>query len=830
MGLPLAATAQETQDTEAASPPDTQTQEQSPAQGETQSDTSTDVAPTEPAGAETQTPLADKDQAKPVETIPVSTEPATKPTSKDATVLDTIEVTADKRVKAQRDLPGSVGAIRGETLEKIQAQGMSDYMKLIPGVSLIDFGGNDSTIIIRGIAASANSGFTGNTTGIYVDEMPFADLFAPQSSPDLNPFDLERVEVLKGPQGTLFGSGALAGAIRYILQKPNHSVWQTKVATTMTQTKYADDLAKVGALAQNVPLFGDSAALRVVVLYREDPGTIDAKPAGTNTRDEKDVNSLDQLNGRVLGSWNVSDSLKVSGFVFGQKTRFADQVTSRNRERPERNNIPFPSPRENSFGGVNLVGDYALDTTRLLYTGTHLRKETYSEQHQEGLLVASLAEQQDTEWYNLIIGDVTGQTHELRWSSQDGGDGNWEWLAGAAYMNYVQHIFQFQPNPGPANQGYYANPPKKAEEVPEQDRATSFLFATIDGDGTETAVFGEATRKLGERWEVTLGGRQYETDLVADTALAGGQISALFPGETTRRDRHRTGAKGFNPKVALRYLHDNNMQLNWLVAKGFQFGGFQLNPPAPGFEASADNAGFHFGPYKSSTLWNYETSLRTEWLDRRLRFDLTLFYQDWTDLQLTLALPVNPEPLPEQVALLGIPENVTFGTIVNVGSAHSEGLEVALEVLPFPGATFSSSAAWISALTDEPFDFANADGPVPAGTRLPGTPRFQWANQFSYQSALPYFSSWNSTLSLIHSHIGSSPGSIRNEGVVGGYDTLDLRLSFIRPISTYLPQVNLGMNNLTDVRGWVAAEETSTDGAYIFVRPRTALLSLAWSF
>ena len=784
-----------------------------------------------PAEAPAQEPEAAAAAA--VETVPVFV--SEEPVDPEATQLDTIEITASKRIKSQRDLPGSVGAIRGEALEKIQAQGLADYLKLIPGVTLIDFGHNTSTIIIRGIAASANSGFTGNTTGIYVDEMPFADLFAPQSSPDLNPFDFERVEVLKGPQGTLFGSGALAGAVRYVLQKPNHSVWQTKVATTVAQVKHADDLSQVGAFAQNVPLFGDRAALRVVGVYREEPGTVDATPSGTHTRNEKDVNSLDQFTGRMLGSWNVSDSLKVSGFAFSQKSKFADTVTSRTRDNPSRNNIPFPSPRDNSFGGLNLVADYALDTTRLVYSGNHLVKETNAEIHQEGLLVASQSQQQDTEWYNLLRGKVDGQTHELRWSSQDGGDGNWEWLAGAAYMSYVQHIFQFSPNPGPANQGYYADPPENAEDVPEQDRVNSFLWATIDGDGTEMAVFGEATRKLGDRWEVTLGGRQYETDLVADTALAGGQISALFPGETTRRDRHRTDAKGFNPKFALRYLHDSNMQLNLLVAKGFQFGGFQLNPPAPGFEASAENAGFHFGPYKSSTLWNYETSLRTEWLDRRLRFDLTLFYQDWTDLQLTLQIPVNPEPLPPEVALLGIPQNVPFGAIVNVGSAHSEGLEAALEVLPFPGATFSSSAAWISAMTDEPFDFAHSQGPVPAGTRLPATPRFQWSSQFSYQSALPYFSSWDSTLSLIYTHIGFAPGAIRQPGSgttsgVGGYSTVDMRWSFIRPTSTYLPQVSLGLNNLTDVKGWMAATVTPTDAAYIFIRPRGLLVSTAWNF
>jgi iron complex outermembrane recepter protein len=760
-----------------------------------------------------------------VETVPVFV--AEEAADSGATELDTIEVTASKRIKSQRDLPGSVGAIRGADLEKIQAQGMADYMKLIPGVSLIgsDYDTGEQVVIIRGIA-SQFGGFTGLTTGIYVDEMPFGDLFLPLSVPDLNPFDLERVEVLKGPQGTLFGSGALAGAVRYVLQKPNHSVWQTKVSGTVQQTKFSEGLSQVGGLAQNIPLFGDTAALRFVGVYREEPGLLDIVPGGNQTRNEKDVNKIDQYTGRLLGSWNVSDRFKVSGFGFLQQTDVADISDSRSAERPERDNQPFPSPRDYGFGGVNLAGQYDFDSTQLLYTGTSLRKEVHSRAYAGHLLGDSFAQQEATNWYNQLIMDSIGQTHELRWSSKDAED--WEWLVGAAYMNYVQEFFQFTPNPGPPDSGYYKNPPEEPEDVPTADRASSFLWATVDGDGTEIAAFGEATRRLGERWEVTVGGRQFETELVADTALAGGQINALFPGETVRRDRYVTTAKGFNPKFAMRYMHDNHMQASILAAKGFQFGGFQVNPPAPGFAAGAEDAGFHFGSYDSSDLWNYELSLRTEWLDRRLRFDTTLFYQDWTDLQMTVQVPVNPMPLPVPAGS-GLPEDVPFGLIVNVGAAHSEGLEAALEVLPFSGATFTSSAAWISAMTDEAFDHSHPDGPVPAGTRLPGTPRFQWANQFAYQFAVPFFSSWSSSLALTHSHIGTSPNSIRPNFLIGGYDTLDARFNLLPPVaSPYVPRITLGMNNLMDVRGIAVGAESGGDGAYILVRPRTSILSLAW--
>jgi outer membrane receptor protein involved in Fe transport len=189
--------------------------------------------------------------------------------------LEDIEVTASKRGRSERDIPGSVGAIRGVELEKMHAQGLKDYLKLVPGVMYVDVGNEEGLPIIRGISTQLGFGATPVPTGIYLDEMPFADLFSASSIPDLNPFDLERVEVLKGPQGTLFGSGAFAGAIRYIVHKPDHSVWEAKVSETLNQTEGSDGISPVTAGAVNIPIFGDAIAIRAVGLTRKDAGVYD---------------------------------------------------------------------------------------------------------------------------------------------------------------------------------------------------------------------------------------------------------------------------------------------------------------------------------------------------------------------------------------------------------------------------------------------------------------------------------------------------------------------------------------------------------------------------
>ena len=197
--------------------------------------------------------------------------------AQDVLDLDDFVVRAGKRGLAIEETPGSVEAISGDKLESMKAQKLSDFLKLVPGVVLTERGADQNIPVIRGISSS-NSG-TGNqfsplTVGIYVDDMPFTDLYVPFSQPDVNPFDLESVEILKGPQGTLFGSGALSGAIRYILKKPAPYLWEGKLGATFTSTDESNGLSPVYAGALNIPVF-DGAALRVVGVSREHSGLYD---------------------------------------------------------------------------------------------------------------------------------------------------------------------------------------------------------------------------------------------------------------------------------------------------------------------------------------------------------------------------------------------------------------------------------------------------------------------------------------------------------------------------------------------------------------------------
>jgi iron complex outermembrane receptor protein len=744
-----------------------------------------------------------------------STESAKK---KNNYALEEVLVTANKRDGNIRDIAGSVGAVGGEQLEEMKAQGMEDYLKLVPGVTMAQSGADQGVPVIRGIATSNSiNGFTALSVGIYLDDMPFQDLFAPQSVPNLNPFDLERVEVLKGPQGTLFGSGALSGAIRYIPRKAIPGEWEGKVQYTSSETNEGSP-GKTAAAALNIPL-GDSAAIRALGLKREAGGIYDVRVennVGQVIRDAEDVDNSTQNSYRFLANWDVSERLSLSAMYFEQETIQEDAGSyADNREQPERTSDPFASPRESSFGGLNLGARYAFDHFQVLYSGNALDKKTTGTSSSETAL--GLGNQNQVEAPNTLNGDVDGTTHEVRFSSAVDSGSPWTWLAGFSRLEYHQFLFQFFTVRNHDGQA----PPENPEDVSDADKYSSQIFATIDSYAVENAVFGEVTRTLGERWELTAGLRKYKTQLKSDTLITGAQLIVLT-GNLETPTSFDIKSDGLNPKLSIRYLLSDNVQFFALAAKGFQFGGVQLNPPVSLFVTASERSGYTFGAYDSSELWNYEFGVRSEWLDKRLQIDATTFYMDWTDLQLTVSVPVTEETL--------LTPAVGFGLIANVGAAHAQGAELAINALPWSFLKFTSSVAYLEAQTDVPFDEDHEDGPVPAGTPLPGSARWQISNVLALNFGLPFVDGWDTSFSLTHAFIDETKQLLRSDVKSGDYSTYDFRAILSGNIGRVRPAFSLAVTNLTDERGVSSGGDGGLNSRVAFVQPKTVSLSMDIAF
>ncbi|HVT37257.1 MAG TPA: TonB-dependent receptor, partial [Nevskiaceae bacterium] len=296
-----------------------------------------------------------------VPTIPVQSQAAAEPEPAEAgpraAQLDEVVVTATKREANPRDLPASVSAVRGEDLEKHGYQGQEDFLKLIPGVTFANDTVTANRITIRGIGADLN---TSNTTGVFIGDVPFEDPTLPRVTLDPNPFDLARVEVLKGPQGTLFGGSALNGAVRYVPQDPELGSWE---ARTFAQYEVVNQggMAPVAGAAVNVPA-GDTLAFRLVGFHRNAAGWVDDLQ-----RHLQDVNTLVQDGGRLMALWQPDGRWKVSAMGVVQDTRVADSSITDNRDgRLSRSDTPQASPINTRYDLETLGVQYSFPAFDIL--------------------------------------------------------------------------------------------------------------------------------------------------------------------------------------------------------------------------------------------------------------------------------------------------------------------------------------------------------------------------------------------------------------------------------------------------------------------------------
>jgi outer membrane receptor protein involved in Fe transport len=779
------------------------------------------------AAQEEQAPLPEAStasEAAPAEILPTIPVPESQPTelppeieeATDATRLEEVVVTATKRRKLLREIAGSVGAVSGAALEKMGAKDMESYLKLIPGVSFNKQEDGRAAPTIRGIGSDTRLVIAQSTTGIYIDDMPFTDPYLPGATADLNPYDLERVEVLKGPQGTLYGSSSLGGAIRYITQKPRLGVWEGKLSgSRLTISEGSEDYSGAGAI--NIPL-GNELAVRVAGVKQNLPGYIDDLSIDKNVVDS---NRKEQTLARALATWQPLDwPLSVTGSYMQQTTKTFESGFADQEERLERSNTPGPNTSNIEVGLANLSVKYDFDWGSVLSSTS--QSDKLLDWVTDSARAFGLSGQALIKFPAPTYVESESIAQELRISSPDGSD-PWEWMGGLWFMKHDQFMFLSIPTTLPSLADLVAAlptlvpglplpalPPLPLPALPPLPDVLDLYNQYTNSIGTEKALFGEITRKFGERWSLTAGGRYYRTELEAHSTTNGLLVVASSQMPSAQSD-FTINEEGFNPKVSLKYELNRNVVTYALVSKGFRFGGVQVLPPPPIPDPSQEVPSV----YNSDTLWNYELGARSEWFKRRLAFDVTVFYDKWTDLQIA------------QIANSGL-----FNFVDNVGAAHTQGVEYAVRMLApgggwFSGLSFMSSGAWIEALTDVVFE--SGGGTVPAGTRLPGTPKFQMANVLSYDTQWGRFAPG---LSLTHSYVGRSYNDLFGTVAMGDYETLDLGVRLLVRGLSFEPTLSFTATNLTDERGIAgAAGDPNIDFRDIyFIRPRALELTLGIRF
>ena len=694
-----------------------------------------------------------------------------------------IIVTATKRASTVQDVPFSINAQTQEDIQRSNATTLEDISRNVAGLTVQNLGPGQSQVSIRGVSAGQiirDQPGVKEQVGVYLDESVISlSLF----TPDLDLFDLNRIETLRGPQGTLFGSGSVGGTIRYITNQPKIGKFEG-LAEANVNTVKDGSMGYDAKGAVNIPI-GDTLAARAVGYFTKYGGFIDAigQAAGKNVNDGK------RYGGRFSILWEPTDRTRIVPRVVYQK------VSTDGFNREEFYNLydnQFTVPSDPGGPGkraqylnlrekftdktwlADLTSSHDFGPVNLTAISSYIKRDILVSRDASALtgsvtisfaglepLVAPAANLPS----NLRdTTDLKQWTHELRLSST--GSGPLQWLVGGFHSKVDRKYAQRLPTPGydaaagdpflnalcrtvnPPNNTCRANKndPIAANRVPfvSSDLAISNGFpldspynADLPYDIKQSALFGEGSYDWGT-FKLTAGGRYYKFKETRDF-ISGGIFSN---GDTHIGDK--TSSNGFSPRVILSWEPSKNLSVNAQVAQGFRLGGVNdpLNIPLCSAADQLIYGPFTSGTYKDEKLWNYEVG--TKYQKRGITANAAVFYTDISDLQVTVDAG-----------------SCSSRLVFNVPKAHTFGVEGELDITPAKGLDLSLAGSYV----DAKFDSTISD-PILAfrtgirdGNRLPTVPNFQFAATATYGQRFRDNANWY--VSTSWQHVGdrwSQPG------------------------------------------------------------------------
>lgn len=694
-----------------------------------------------------------------------------------------VVVTAQKRTQSLQDIPLSVNVVDSATVDNLGAQNFTDLLSSVPSLTAYQNGPGRSQLIIRGVTSnsvSEDEPQTQETVGLYVDETAIS---VSGFNPENGLFDLERVEVLRGPQGTLYGAGAMSGAVRLVTRKPDLTDFGGRVEATASNVRYGGAGYDVKGV-MNIPLVQDKAALRILAYRTEFGGYIDNVTTG-----EKDLNDNESTGVRAALRLAPADDLMIDLSVFAHE--FSDggrSIDEGGLSRAYRS--PEGSDFENQIYNATVVKTF--DNFDITSVTSFLNVDVVNRRQLDKIL-ATLT----TSLFSALEDktNVEDFTQEVRIASR--GEGPLTWLVGGYYNQRDRYYVNAFPVPGIDAQIGISSPAFGAP-------VDTLFFGIQDISVEQGAIFGEATYDFGQL-AVTAGLRWFTWK--QDYSLNSG---GLFNGGPTSTGQRKTSADGFNPKVNVTYRIDENHLLYAQAAKGFRFGG--VNDVIPANVCAAELAGIVrngdptvYGPDK---LWNYEIGNKSSFLDRRLTVNASAYVIKWTGIQTNRDL------------------NCGFGFRENAGDLTSKGLEIETTFRPMAGLTLSAGGAY----TD-----STLDGDVPnlqanKGDPAPFVPKYSFNATAEY--AFPVTEAiegyvWGNYQYVDDRATDFSDLQARYR-TMGAYNMVNLRAG----ARVGEVEVSAFVKNLTDSRGVLRALASTpfdAEGA-IRVQPRTVGVTVRADF
>ena len=708
-------------------------------------------------------------------------------------MLSEVVVTAQKRSERLQDVPVSVSVMQGPTLEQMQATQLQDWAPYVPGLTVASQGVPGETFVaLDGVAPIAAA----SEVGLYVNDTPIGSSSSFQGANgftlDLMPYDLDRAEVLRGPQGTLYGASTMGGLIKYVLADPDLKTFSGRLGG---DTFAVHDAGSAGGGARgeiNVPLIEDRLAIRVSGYSEYTPGFITNSITGS-----KGDNSLTQSGGRFSLLWKPTDDLSVElGAIYQDNHADNQSIVALNALTGQpiagalSNINVLPEPFTQKLELYDATVKWDLHWAQLTSVSSYQTFSNDTVQDLTGYLGPYLG----------AFGAATSDLHEdyrLGKFTQElrlaGREGRFNWLAGAFFTHET----------GDNNEvitGYGTT----GASVPG---VTPLEFVELPSDYTEYAFFGNASYHFTDWFDLTAGLRYAHNSQSFVEREGGALINSADP-TTAALTVPGSSSEGVTTYSVSPSVHlSKDTMLYARVASGYQPGGPNIVPPGTtGLPAQ----------FNSSRLTDYQLGLKSTFLDGRATADLSVFYIDWSKLQ---------------VAVLIGDQSV----IENAATARSEGFDLSTHYSPIADLTIGVNLTYTEAyLTQAVASIGALDG-----ARLPYIPL--WSGALTVDYSHPLSATWRAFAGGGFSYVGARfsdvEGSTSNGELQGytakSYGDLDLHFG----AKSHALTVKVFAKNLTDKRAYLApsnyfydAAGTAIDIRAPVLQPRTLGLSLDYAF
>jgi outer membrane receptor protein involved in Fe transport len=677
-------------------------------------------------------------------------------------VFEEIIVTATRRAESIQDIPINIAAFDGEVLDRREIGDLAQLGRNVPGLYVVDQGKRGPNhIVVRGLNldtitnAEALDNNGGDVVSTYVGDIP---LYV-----DLSLADMDRIEVLLGPQGTLYGAGTLGGAIRYIPRRPDFNTSSMTFRATTFGLAESASTGFRGGFTGNFPL-SDAVALRFTVDKYADPGYIDtpylvkipgvsdpqpdlSDPAAVraNLYGDKDVNDENTVSGRVGLRWQPSATVDANFTYYFQNMdvggRNENHLVSFGTGRYDSaTRYPEPITRNNHLAAAEITADlgFAELTSATGYSTYHER----GQRDQTDLLITLHYSYEAYPAFSAFTRDIEDWhtlSQEMRLVSKK--DSRINWIGGVFYFD--QHLSEESREFTPKYDQYLLN---FGSGVLRPD---GLEYISQENDGLkQKAVFGEIGFDITDKWQLTLGGRWYDYDLNILSGATTPLLNTVYYGTLPptelgiELEPNAQQDSGSLYKLNTAYHFTPDLMGYVTISEGYRIG-------------ASNGVGACSGPNTTQTVCalpdevqyfpdkttNYEVGVRSQWLEKRLTLNGALYHIDWKDPQLASATVIGAQPITK-----------------NGKGARTQGVEVSLDVqatdrLDFnfsfshTEAELSEDAARILRVFEPPGFGPYASDPLGpvyidgrAGDRLPGSPENQGTVDVSY--SLPLRNRW----------------------------------------------------------------------------------------